>query len=270
MAIPRTLEGDERHFGFRCAAGTKIDSFERSGTLAYDTVFRGVRLPKGSAFNHDVDWHFLNVHVSAPTEAHRLPVAPGSVLESPPLFQSPGWIWDFLLLWPVVLARGLRDAARGSVTIRLSAGSVHAVGALRIELKEGDRVTCDHRGVQSVLLSGPRRIGNDELLTGHLGFDSSGRLAEVLLYRSQPFRRIPVFGSGLAGTGIRLFPGGGLDRFVLGEAAEIDGRRFDRGTEITLDRSGRLARARRLNVDVALYTPRPDVFAAAAGPRRPG
>ena len=50
--------------------------------------------------------------------------------------------------------------------------------------------------------------------------------------------------------------------------ADIDGRKYARGTRITLDRNGRVRKAMKLHIDVPLYTMRPEVDAVARGKKQ--
>jgi hypothetical protein len=261
----RRLDRDEWHFGFPCAAGTEIDEEWCTGVLGHDFVFRGVVLPKGSQFSREAP-NFTGVKLSAATRVHQLEVAGGSGLEFPHWFAAfPFNLLIILLLWPWILASGIQRVVRREVTVIPAQPLAFRVGELAIAIEPNDRIALDRRRVLWLMLSSPRTIGDDELSTGWLAFDAQERWTELMLYGPQAFRGRFIFGSGLVGTEVRMFEDGRLARFVLGEDAEIDGRKYVRGTRVTLDRSGRVLKAKKLRVDVPLYTARPDVDAIARG-----
>jgi hypothetical protein len=265
----RRLDRDEWHFGFPCGKGTEINETYRCGVLGQDFVFRGVKLPKGSFFAHEESPDFISVKLSAETRVHQFELAEGSRLEFPPWFAPPFHLLIFVLLWPLILVRGILSVVRCEVTLIPSHPLLLRVGELEIQVEANDRFACDRRRVLWLLLSSPRKIGEDELSTGFLGFDREGRWRVLTVYQSQPFRGHVIFGSGLVGTQALMFEDGRLARFVLGEDAEIDGKRYARGTRITLDRSGRVRRSKKLAINVPLYTMRPDVDAVARGAKKP-
>ncbi len=264
----RRLDRDEWHFGFPCGKGTEINDVWQSGVLGRDFVIRGIRLPKGSKFWHEEGPDFIAIALSAGTQVHRLELAAGSRLELPPWFATPFHVLIFVLFWPLILVRGIRGVIRGEVTVIPSQPLLLRVGELEIPIEPNDRIACDRRRVLGILVSSPRMIGSDQLSTGYLGFDAEGRWRELTLYQPQEFRGRLIFGSGLVGTGVKMFEDGRLERFVLGEDADIDGRKYARGTRITLDRNGRVRKAMKLHIDVPLYTMRPEVDAVARGKKQ--
>jgi hypothetical protein len=255
----RRIEREEVHFGFPCAAGTEIDTFERSGTLARDVDFRRVTLPAGSTFWHDVDFDYIGVRLSRSTQVHGVEVTRESELEFPPrarVYLHP----LLLLLAPWLLFSSWRSRVDGRVTVIPAEPLLLRIGHDEIEVRARDRLGCDRHGVRDLLLASPRDVGEDRLRTGWLTFDRSGAMKGLLLYRSQELRGFSVFGSGLAGTELRFWPSGRLRRFVLADDAVVDGRRWSRGTRIDLDERGCVCGSRPVDIDVGTYVFRPELF----------
>lgn len=259
----RVLDREQIHWGFPCAEGTAIDTFERSGTLARRVDYRGVSLPASSTFFFDCDFHHLSVVVADATSVHGVDVARGSRLEFPP-FPAPlacvGFVW-LLPLYPFPLWQSWSARRRGEVTLTPS----DALTVSELEIHPGDRLTLDRHGVRAWLLSSPRSCHGLELRTGHITFDAMGAVREVMLYRSQIIHGFPCFGSGLAGTELRFDELGALRRFVLSESSVVGGRTLPRGTRVILGPDGSLEGTKHLDVDVMLYTCRPEVHEIARG-----
>lgn len=66
---------DIKRWGVMCAAGEVVDFEYCGGTLAKDTHWRSVVLPRGSRFSKDIDWGDMIVELSRPTDVfgHRVP-----------------------------------------------------------------------------------------------------------------------------------------------------------------------------------------------------
>lgn len=243
-----------------------MDDFERSGTLARAVVFRGVELPEGSQFGTDCDHDHFWVRLAAPATVHGHLAPSGSSLEFPsavPPLAAIGYL-VLLPLYPVLVVASLRDRARQRVVVTpaglMEVGEHTLLTGERAELSKSGRL-------EAFCLRAPRFVRGLPFETGWLHLDQSGAVREVMLYRPQRLLGVPCFGSGLAGTEIRFHANGSLARLVLGEPHAIFDVTYPRGTRLDLTQEGKVRKARAMSIDVALYTPRPDVF--GGGPRPP-
>lgn len=265
MESRRILQQDEERFGLPCRAGTEVDDFERSGTLSRTVWVRGVQIPDGSQFGTDCDFCYFWVRLAAATKVHGHELASGSVLEFapvPPPLSAVGFFF-LLPLYPFLAVRSLGDLRAQRVTVTPSAplqiGPFPVLAGERILLSKDGRL-------EEWSLRSPRVVQGLPLQTGWLTFDRKGRLRELMLYRSQVLLGVPCFGSGLAGTEIRLHEDGSLARLVLAEDHRIGGADHPRGTRLDLAPDGSVKRRRLLKIDVAMYTPRPPTSRGGAEP----
>lgn len=229
-------------FGLPCRGGTEVDDFERSGTLARSHVVRGVELPSGAAFHHDVDDDALIVTLPMDTNVLGWPVPAESKVE----FPKPG-VLDGVSFASSLLAGTPRGLA--AVVIRpsrsMSRGHSRIGAEERLELRRDGTV-------QGWLLRAPREISGHALETGYVQLDREERLESVLLYRDQRIAGVPCFGRGLAGTDVRFHPlRAGEERpllrdLVLAAPHALGGTMHPRGTRLRLTRSGQLVSARDL------------------------
>ncbi len=132
-------------WGMLCAAGERIDFRERGAVLARDTWYAGIRLPEGSAFHHDIDYHDLVVVLTAqPTTAFGHPLPLGCRMT----FWLDSRLRLFRLLgppepWPVVCSVRRRQpwALANGMLVELPWGArLRANGQLSIVLQRSEVV----------------------------------------------------------------------------------------------------------------------------------
>ncbi|MBX3190070.1 MAG: hypothetical protein KF819_23795 [Labilithrix sp.] len=228
-------------------------------TLESDIVVRGVTIPAGSTFHDEEPFDHRIFVLSRSTVVHGARVAKGGTLEVWPFPPPVSVVVSALLLplYPWFAWRTYRDVVAPA---RFGVEPVEPLIVDGVEIRAGDRVWLERRGIASLTIGSPRVIEGHALETGTVMFATGGRPRSVILYRSQALGGLPCFGSGLVGTDVLLDEAGRVRRCVLSEDALVDGRRYARGTRLDLDESGRVRATKAMNVDVALYTPRPDVM----------
>jgi hypothetical protein len=261
-----TLRRDEKHFGFWCAAGTEVDRFERSGTLARNQLFRGVLLPRGSRFWHDVDFDYVVVQSNGPLMVRRHWFGDETRIEFSPRIGLEAWrSWVTWALFPLTVLVFIVTAIfnrlrRWMAVIPSEDMTIHGV-----KVVAGDRVHLRKDGsLESLLLSAPRTVSGRTFETGHLHFSEAGRLERALLYRPQEIDGVPCVGMGLAKTDVEFWPDGTLRTCVLDDEYTHGGQTFGRGTRLRFERDGSVRPQGQVNVDVAVYSFRPEVHNMAA------
>ena len=263
----RRLDRNEWHWGFPCGAGTELDETDRSGVLGQDFVFRGVKLPKGSTFVHVETPDFIQFEVSAKTRVHQLEVAEGSRLEFSPWFSMPFHLLLLVLFWPLFLYRGISGVVRGEVTV---IPSVHCCFA-RVRSKSRSSPMIVSGAIGAACSASCCRARENRR---RRAVDRRPRLRCKRALDGTDSLPIPGFSWLLRlrirarGDQVSMSEDGRLAGFVLSEDSEIDGQKYERGTRITLDRSGRVRKTKKLRVDVSLYTMRPEVNAIARGGKK--
>jgi hypothetical protein len=256
-----TLQRDEKHFGFWCASGTEVDTFERSGTLARSQPFRGVLLPKGSRFWHDVDFDYLTVESNGPLRLGSHVFGDETRIEFSPRVEWEVWrSWAVWLILPISLTIFLLSALFRRLnrweTVIPSEGMVID----DVPIVPGDRLSLWADGsLRSLLLASPRTIDGRRFETGHLQWNTRGELTEALLYAPQEFDGIPCAGLGLINTEVKFYPDGSLRECVLHTDYHRDETTFPRGSRLRFDRDGHAHSAEHLNIDVSVYSHRPEI-----------
>lgn len=229
---------------------------------------RGIRFPPGTREWRNEDTGALHFVAGGDVEVHGHVFAAGAELELE-AFPPPVSVVAFAPLLPLYPWIALRVWRSAIVEREVAVDPATSTRIGDLDVEPGDRLWLQQGGrVIALLLGSPRRLRGHHLETGCVTFDAHGVLAGVKLYRSQQLAGWPAFGSGLVGTDVLFQRGGGVRRLVLAEPVEIDGTAHERGTRLDLDERGHVVRSKRLPVDVALYSPRPDLMARAAG-RRP-
>lgn len=261
-----TLQRDERHFGFWCAAGSEVDTFERSGTLGRNQLFRHILLPRGSRFWHDVDLDYLTVESNGPIVVYGHHFGDESRIEFSPRVQ---WeVWSAVTTWllfPLAAPLFLLSALFRRLNRWMAVIPSEDMRVNGLPIVAGDRVHLRGDGsLKSLMLFAPRTIGRHTFETGHLQFARNGALEETLLYQPQTIGGVPCAGLGLANTAVRFWPDGTLRECVLAETHQHRGASFERGTRLRFDRDGAARAIEIVDIDTGVYSFRPEVHRAAA------
>lgn len=261
-----TLQRDEKQFGFWCAAGTELDMFERSGTLARNQLFRGVLLPKGSRFWHDVDFDYLTVESNGPIRTGGHLFGDETRIEFSPRVEWEVWrSWIAWLILPVTIPIFLISAIFRRINRWKTVIPSETMTIDDVPIVPGDRLRLWADGsLRSLLLFAPRTIGDRRFDTGHLRWNKRGELSSVLLYAPQEIDGVPCAGLGLANTEVEFHREGSLRECVLDAEYTRDGTTFPRGSRMRFDRDGKASALERVNIDVGVDTHRPEIHNDAA------